>query len=322
MSPYVNGHIENPSYYFTDTNAYKSEFLDFLLLNQGWTAYSLTDMLKVLNPKMKFEIESGFSINGVSKKTPKGYDIALLSKQNKIAAVSKLDKNKGFEFQNIFAYTGDVTKVTLIKKGKALVKPSKITFSKIENQQESYSYLVTNNSDILKTKSANTSNQKYISDYNKNLKAEELDEVILKKVTIKRKETIYDKEANIAERRHEIAASFYQNKKVTEQMEFTFRTVLDYLMNQGYVKTSTSGVNYITLRRARYSIWGAINPDGSTPPSIFIDGVNISGAGGDIIAGQGSSSVQFLKNLSMKDVDEILINKSGAGQGLNGMGVL
>ncbi len=324
LSPYVNGHIENPSYYFTNTNAYKTEYLDLLLLNQGWAAYSLTEMLKKTNPKQQFEFESGFSVKGVSKKTPKGYDIALLSKQNKIAAVSKIDDQKGFSFKNIFAYKGESTKVTFIKKKKALIKPTKVSFNKIEDYPKNYSYLITNESDILKTESNSNSKTTPTSDYNKNLKAEELDEVVLKKVTIKRKETIYDKETNIAERHHEIAASFYQNKKVTEEMEFTFRTALDYLMQQGYVKTTTTGGNYIALRKARYSIWDSgdsnLNPDGSTPPTIYIDGVVISGGDSNIIGGQGSSSIQYLKNLSMGDVDEILINKSGAGQGMNGMG--
>ena len=52
------------------------------------------------------------------------------------------------------------------------------------------------------------------------------------------------------------------------------------------------------------------NPDGTFPPRIFID---------DIMQSR-DNTIEILKELSMRHVDEILINRSGAGGGADGTG--
>ncbi len=317
LSPYIKGVIENPSYYFKNENPNETEFLDLLLLNQGWSAYSLEEKIKVINPKEQFEFESGFTINGSTKKIPKGYDVAILSKKNRLVTFSEFNKQKEFSFENVFAYKNDSVKITLIKKNEALLKPNKITFTKTPKKEVPINYKTTLSGKLPSMSDSIT------SDYSKNFKAERLDEVVLKKVRIKRKETVYDKEMAIAEEHHEIAASFYQNKKVTEQMEVTYRTVIEYFTHLGFVKTTSSGANIISLRNTITSFYASsssnINPDQTWPPKIYIDGVNIM-SGNSYVPGVGNSGIQFLRTLQMQDVDEILINKTGAGAGIEGAG--
>ncbi len=92
LSPYLKGNIETPAFYFKNSDPREKEYLDLLLLNQGWTTYSLEEKINEINPKELFLFENGFSINGKIKKSPKGYDIGLLSKQNRFVSFSNFNK--------------------------------------------------------------------------------------------------------------------------------------------------------------------------------------------------------------------------------------
>jgi hypothetical protein len=345
LSPYLKGNIENPSYYFGNESGNEREFLDLLLLNQGWNAYDLPKMIASINPKRTYDFEKGFTMKGSINKVPNGYDIGLLSKKISITTFSKFNKKNQFFFENIYAYKNDTVKVGLIKKDKPLVKPSKITLIESKDRLQDYSYLINYNN---KTHVNETIESVDDENLNFSSKAEQLDVVKLKDIKKNSKETIYDKEANIAVKRKEIAASFYKNKKVTEQMEETFETVFDYFRFLGFVKTSTHGNIYLSLRNVSGSLFtgvSSLNPDGTPPPKVYIDNNSIMSANyeseqtdlfGSTIStvnsggrkqstGQFSSNItnqgiELLKSLEMTDVDEILINRLGGGGGVTGMG--
>lgn len=345
LSPYLKGTIERPSYYFNNTNGKEKEFLDLLLLNQGWSSYNLSEMIVSVNPKKEYDFESGFGIKGSIKKVPKGYDIGLLSKKNRLKTFSKFNEKNEFFFENIYAYKNDTVRLGFIKKGEELIKPNNIILKKNKLQIQDYNYLI------------NNSFKQYMTEYNQVIngvdsnflpEVEQLDVVRLKDVKRKRKETIYDKEANIAVKKNEVAASFYKNKKVTKQMEGTFETVFDYFRFLGFVRTSTHGNIYLSLRNVSGSLFTGVsnlNPDGTHPPKVYIDNNSIMAAnyesvqndlfgntistvnsgGGKQSTGQFSSNVtnqgiELLKSLYMTEVDEILINRLGAGGGATGMG--
>ncbi|PHR72568.1 MAG: hypothetical protein COA67_04790 [Lutibacter sp.] len=315
LSTYVKGAIENPSFYFSNTNEREQEFLDLLLLNQGWSTYTLQEKIEEINPKKEFDFESGFTLNGTVKKFPKGYDIAILSKQNRLTTTSKFNKTNKFSFKNIFAYKNDSAKVAFIKKDKPLVKPNRAAFINNKKEAVNHNYLVTNYDSqpifeqiIEDSKTVDINSLEIYPD------TERLDVVELNDVRKKRKETIYDKEANIAVKRKVIAAGFYQGKKVTEQMEETYRTIWEYFQSLGIAKRSGLGRYFISLSRGVTSLLVAAdsrNPDGTWPPAIYLDGVDFF---------KGSDDIAFLQNISMRDVDEILINRSGAGGGATGTG--
>ncbi|PHR72567.1 MAG: hypothetical protein COA67_04785 [Lutibacter sp.] len=344
LSPYVKGTIENPSYYFSNANDREQEFLDLLLLNQGWSTYTLQEKIEEVNPKKEFDFEKGFTINGTVKKFPKGYDIAILSKQNKLAATSEFSKTNKFSFEKIFAYKGDTTMVAFIKKDKPLMKPSNISFSRDASKLQNLSFLLDKKKRFIEStivKSKEESNSFPM--------VEKLDVVTLKKIKNKKEKTIYDKEDNIAVKRKVIAAESYKNKKVTEEMESRFETVFDYLRFLGFVKTSTHGNIYLSLRNVSGSLStsvSSLNPDGTHPPKVYVNNNSIMSANFESVAkdlygntistvnsggrkqntsGAFSANVtdqgiEVLKNLKMTEVDEILINRLGAGGGARGMG--
>ncbi len=59
----VKGHIEQPGYYFSDDeNA--GDYLDLLLLTQGWRAYDMEDILNIENIAVLSQPEDGLTISG------------------------------------------------------------------------------------------------------------------------------------------------------------------------------------------------------------------------------------------------------------------
>lgn len=343
LSPYIKGNIENPSYYFDIDNENNNTFLDLLLLNQGWMKYDLSTMINQLNPEEKYQFQNGFTVTGKTNKIPKGYDVVLLSKQNSIITISKLDKENNFMFDNIYAYKHDTVKVAYLKKNKPLLKPNKISFNSPNVSNTDFNIQAQN----ISRNNAINSNQKEEKIIS-STSAERLEEVVLKDVKRKRKETYFDQEDNIAEKRKEIAASFYKNKKVTKEMEETFATVYDFFRFLGFVKVSTHGNVFLSLRNVSGSLFSGVsglNPDGTYPPKVYLDNssimasnfetvqkdlygrtistVNTGGrkqSNGSFSSNVTNQGIEVLKNLEMKEVDEILINRTGAGGGITGMG--
>ena len=312
LSPYLKGVIENPAYYFKNTNSQEKEFLDLLLLNQGWSTYNLEEKIKELNPKEQFSFENGFTLSGNIKKYPKGYDICLISQKNRLTASSKFNENKEFSFENVFAYKNDSIKIALIKKDKPLLKPDGVDFTKVKPKNENLSSLTNRyNHNIIIEKNLSSSSKKTPSEFNPYFNAVQLDEVILKEVVTKKKETIYDIEMNLANKRNVLAPGFYENKKVTEQMELIHNTVFNYFQNLGFITRTNEGTYFIKLRHAPATFTAlARNPDNTFPPTIFIDDTPI----------RRKQTIPTLEALLMADVDEILINRLGAGGGLEGAG--
>lgn len=322
LSPYINGDIENPAYYFDINNGDKKNALDLLLLNQGWSNYTLEEKVNKINPEKTFEFDYGFNIAGSISKYPKKHDIILLSKTNKIASFSKIENNN-YVFKNVFAYKNDTVRIALVKGKLPLVKPKKVSFlDPYYSKEKNYKYLTnpiktitSSNKTITEQKTTINSITPSIINY-PNLN--QLNTVYLKDVKAKKED--YEKDTNLemAIKRQVIARGFYQGTKVTEKLEETYLTLFDYFISQGFitgVATSTAEY-YVTIRKAVLQFSGSnhsnasANPDGTIPPIIYIDETPINKA----------SNIDVLRSLYMSNVDEILINKLGAGQGLNGGG--
>ena len=315
LTPYIKGKIENPAYYFKNGSVKEAQYLDVLLLNQGWSTYSLEEKIKEVNPKKITDFKNGFTVKGSIKKIPRGYDIGLLSKENRLVDFSKFNEHKEFSFKNIFAYKNDNVKIALIKKGQPLVKPQQISFIEEPSEIKNYKHLTVNFSNYDYTINSSSISENFdVSNYKLYPNIEVLDQIMLKTVVSKKEKTKYDKESELAHKHKVLAPSFYQNKKVTEQMEKTFQTVFDYFTSLGYIKHTNSNNYFISLRNARVTLFGKNqNPDNTYPPQIYVDGINLSRY-------ERVELIQELQELSMKDIDEILINKSGAGGGIDGTG--
>ncbi|MBW1297966.1 hypothetical protein [Aquimarina litoralis] len=110
LQPFLNGAIENPSYYFQKNNNQKRFELDLLLLNQGWSKYQWNT---ILNHKKTPEISSneGLTISGYvvpldKDKEQELKNVLLYSKANKSIKMVKLDDDNNFHMENLVLETG------------------------------------------------------------------------------------------------------------------------------------------------------------------------------------------------------------------------
>jgi len=257
-----------------------------------------------------FEFESGFTINGTINKYPKDYEIGMLSKQNRLAAYSKIDEDNTFSFKNVFVYKNENVKIALIQKNKPLVKPNQVSFIVNKPLKENYKDLINPQSNYNPKTTFQLKNDSDNS-YNLGNEVEQLNAVIINNVKAKKIETNFEKELNLAYDHNLISAGFYKSKKVTAQMESSYQTLMAYLVQVGCsIKVDDSGNSMLILNsQIPTTFFGANGTVGFIPAKIYINDAPIPSFG-----------VEVLTDLQMYDVDEILINKSGAGEGLTASG--
>ena len=102
IEPFIKAALEDPNYYFTNTNRKKLYDLDLLLLTQGWSKYSWSNIIN--NPPNDFNpFEKGISISGEINMNIKSEkpQISMLSKSNEILLFSDITSNR-FSFNNIY----------------------------------------------------------------------------------------------------------------------------------------------------------------------------------------------------------------------------
>lgn len=127
LTPYLKGYIENPAYYFNSKNDKRNQHLDLLLLTQGWTQFTLKEMIADLNPVYKYDFEAGFKLKGNVSSLPSNH-LALLTKENAIIDKIFLNGKKDFSFNNLLIYKGDVVKISFVNNNNEALKPEKINF--------------------------------------------------------------------------------------------------------------------------------------------------------------------------------------------------
>lgn len=308
LTPYVKGNIENPSYYFKNSSKEKEENLDLLLLNQGWNTYTLEEKIKEINPKEQFNFESGITVNGSIKRYPKGYNIGVMSKKGRLIASSEINKNNQFSFKNVFWHKNDSIKIALIKNKSPLVKPLNVSFIPDSINTNKYGFIQNiNYNPIIKETVVASKEELSVSNFNNYPNLEVLNQVVLKTVKSKRKRTFHDDEMDLASKRNLISAGFYDNHKVTENMADTYLNLLHYFQQLGMVAGNCPVNCIIRLRNARYTF----NKGGKdSGPNVFVNNVRI----------HNESQIEVFQSTLMEDVDEILINRSGAGGGIEGAG--
>ena len=132
LSPYVNGFIENPAYYFNRKNNDRRKALDLLLLTQGWSGYSLKDMISELNPRLKYNAENGISLKGQIEGTLYTNNFGLITNKDQLIDWIFLDGKKQFEFEKLLLYTGDTIKFSFLDQQNNSLKPKKIAINSIK----------------------------------------------------------------------------------------------------------------------------------------------------------------------------------------------
>lgn len=102
----LNGHIENPDYYFSDRNDETDRHLDLLLLTQGWKRYDIPSVWKGHFDVPRIPLEIGGEISGQVKSRWKGAPlnnaiVMLISPQLDYAAKAFTDAEGRFSFTGL-----------------------------------------------------------------------------------------------------------------------------------------------------------------------------------------------------------------------------
>ena len=106
LEPYVRGLIEQPKYYFTEITEKKKYELDNLLITQGWSSYSWTEIFNNPN-KIKYPFEQGITVKANIQnrdkdiRNEKSYMIHPLS-EDPLKIVPVANNEKSFVLENIF----------------------------------------------------------------------------------------------------------------------------------------------------------------------------------------------------------------------------
>ena len=110
MESDIRGHINNPSYYFDESNPRRLEHLDLLLLTQGWRDFIWKTIPKVAD-SVRYNVEKGFAITGHLKqllgnkpKANNNITLALMNKKGLNISNTMTNSNGGFNFDNLLFY--------------------------------------------------------------------------------------------------------------------------------------------------------------------------------------------------------------------------
>lgn len=103
----LSGNIENPAYYFEESDPVRQNDLDNLLLTQGWRKYSWKEILDTVPRELKYDFEKGYTLNGqvrsvLGNKPLQNCQISLFSMENRIYEVVETDSLGNFTFPNYY----------------------------------------------------------------------------------------------------------------------------------------------------------------------------------------------------------------------------
>ncbi|QRM89140.1 hypothetical protein FG167_07785 [Lacinutrix sp. WUR7] len=253
LTPYINGFIENPSYYFNEGNSKRYKYLDLLLLTQGWTQYNISEYIDTVNPKYKYDFEIGFKLSG--KVSPLvSNNMVLINNANQIAVRLFLNGKTEFSFKNLVVYKGDSIKVSFIKPNQEIVKPRNIYFDTLKVKKQELINNVSKTSGFFKTvkKEALLESINQTDIYCQAIT--ELDTVNLKN-RIRSKQFLTDKKFNDKYRKYDFHIGGYYKLDVPEWYLINDDNLGGFLRSEkGLEKRNTGGNYYLVASSEGYGL--------------------------------------------------------------------
>jgi len=290
LKPYVRGEIENPKYYFPNNSKTKRKALDALLITQGWSAYDWTDIFQ--NTPKKQTAAQGITIKGTVNYPTKNIRGVFLHDTRELPAqYVPIDKERKFVIKNLYPQVDEQLRFSYINSKEEFLKPKLyLTYSatiKKDNIPENA---------IVDRSFLNKNNIFILPDGFFPKDAEALDVVLLEGSNKNEKETTDPMMANGKE------------IKISVDEYLQYPQVKDIILNSGWdvADDPFDMQNLLIFTRNRRTLEGG-NPPGTTSPLIFLDGIPLS-------------DFSILRNFSTANVDRVVINKTGQGYGVRGIG--
>ncbi|XLS30645.1 hypothetical protein ACJD0Z_07415 [Flavobacteriaceae bacterium M23B6Z8] len=284
LKPYLKGYVENPAYYFKDSDRRRKYDLDLLLLTQGWSRYDWNDIFnRNVNPV--FEFEKGLTLKGVVNEPDLEKYPAVFIDASKYHESRVQDlKDKTFEVPDLRIETDEEVEVQLVKRNGKLKTQSlyartqaKLIDDNLSTVHFNTPYLYT---DELPDLSYGLEDEKTVL----------LDEVNLIGKT-KEKEKRYN---------DYISGKNDVDVDLEESIKLPF--VTDIIRRKGFdVNDDTPGVVKIFSRR-RSSI------DNQQPPIIYYDGTRLA------------DNFDFLYQLRSSEIERLVVEPFGVSEGSRGAG--
>ena len=278
IKPFISGEIENPEYYFKDVNRKKLMHLDLLLLTQGWSKYSWSDIFDN-TPKETFVNENGISIKGNITSNKEANTIFLFSKENNLMETAPIINNK-FEFKGL--YIKENSKISLSTKQGKKIKQDKFYaqyFPVKINEKINPSNINTSYNKILES---NIDYGKFVGDG-----LFELDEITIK--------------SNVKKSKNKFMIVGPSRSYKIDENSVQGLNIFAFIRQKGFRVNESNG-NYTI-----YSGRGVISLTATRPTKVYFNGSLIQDE-------TGYNALQDLDLLTLKDFEEIIVSKTGFGE--------
>lgn len=99
-----------------------------MLLTQGWTGYTLNEILEAINPIEKYRFETGFELKGSVKDEKRHKNLVLIPDNLRITDKVALKGRSEFVFQNLNVFKRDTIRVAFRNWLGKIIKPAKIVY--------------------------------------------------------------------------------------------------------------------------------------------------------------------------------------------------
>ncbi len=285
LEPYLNGRIENASWYFSPENERRKKYeLDLLLLAQGWSAYSWKNIFHNA-PRELYQPEIAFGIEGriMGRNSKKDNTLFIKSEETGLFEIVEIQDDDTFRLNNIYLLDSTEISFGLLNDRNDKVKKPGISYRIFPVKQEK---------DLLEPykfpfRKKQINNKFRPEDFPDT--SVSLDTVMLNGV---RKNTEkYQNETRV----------FDESLEITEEIASRYYLITDYIASKGFrVIRTPFGVEIIN------NIPFSLSPGANPTPLIIFNGMPIT------------NSSDFLVDLQSSQVESIVINKRGVGYGMQG----
>ncbi|MFD2916811.1 hypothetical protein [Psychroserpens luteus] len=283
LQPYVKGYIEKARYYFTAVDRKKKFELDNLLLTQGWSSYEWNSIFNY-EPEIKFNFEKGISVNANVNKSKSNTFIIYPMINSSTQTIVVPENEKTFSIVGLLPVDEEKIILGSISKKQDVEKPNlylQFTPSSIPTIDNFIKTLP------LKVKSIYDSKIAEPIYNNSTFDAQELDLVV---INAQKEKVRVDK---IQRGQPNGQIDIFDEDDRNRYLDFA-----SYISNKGFnVTQSAVSIGITTQRR--------ITINSSSTPLIYLNKMQLS-------------DFSVLLNLNMRDVDYVVVDKTGAGEGMRG----